>query len=72
MQLLQARNIIKSFPGVLAVDDVDFEVGENEIVSIVGENGAGKSTLIKVLSGILKPDSGEIFLMVKSRVSFTF
>ncbi|HBT26239.1 MAG: ribose transport system ATP-binding protein [Pseudothermotoga sp.] len=61
LQLLQARNIIKSFPGVLAVDDVDFEVGENEIVSIVGENGAGKSTLIKVLSGILKPDSGEIF-----------
>lgn len=61
MQLLRAKNIVKNFPGVLAVDNVDFEVNENEIVSIVGENGAGKSTLIKILTGILQPDSGEIF-----------
>lgn len=61
MELLRAKNIVKNFPGVLAVDNVDFEVNENEIVSIVGENGAGKSTLIKILTGILQPDSGEIF-----------
>lgn len=60
--LLEAKKITKRFPGVLAVDNVDFEVYENEIVSLVGENGAGKSTLIKVLTGTLKPDSGEIYV----------
>ncbi|MGB9819848.1 MAG: sugar ABC transporter ATP-binding protein [Pseudothermotoga sp.] len=62
MELLKAKGIVKNFPGVLAVDNVDFEVNENEIVSIVGENGAGKSTLIKILTGVLQPDSGQIFV----------
>ncbi len=67
--ILRAKNIIKRFPGVVAVNDVDFEVYEGEILSLVGENGAGKSTLIKVLTGVLQPDSGEIEVMGE-RVSF--
>ncbi|MCD6551908.1 sugar ABC transporter ATP-binding protein [Thermotoga sp.] len=62
MDILKAKGVVKRFPGVLAVDNVDFEVHENEIVSLIGENGAGKSTLIKILTGVLKPDSGEILI----------
>ncbi|MCB1247687.1 MAG: ABC transporter ATP-binding protein [Acidimicrobiia bacterium] len=52
--------ITKSFPGVLANDDVNLSVGVGEIHAIVGENGAGKSTLMKILYGMQPPDSGEI------------
>lgn len=69
MEILKAKGVVKRFPGVLAVDNVDFEVHENEIVSLIGENGAGKSTLIKILTGVLKPDSGEI-LINGERVEF--
>ncbi|MEJ5230061.1 MAG: sugar ABC transporter ATP-binding protein, partial [Pseudothermotoga sp.] len=62
MELLVARRITKRFPGVLALDEVDFEVHSGEILSLIGENGAGKSTLIKVLSGVYKKDAGEISL----------
>ena len=54
------RGISKRFPGVLALDNVDFEVGPGEIHALLGENGAGKSTLLKILSGAQRPDSGEI------------
>ena len=69
MEILKAVGMRKSFPGVVAVDKVDFEVYENEIVSLVGENGAGKSTLIKMLTGVLKPDEGRIYINGKE-VSF--
>ena len=49
--LLKMDHITKTFPGVKALDDVNFEVQEGEIHALVGENGAGKSTLMKVLSG---------------------
>jgi len=54
------RGISKSFPGVRALQSVDFEVGEAEIHAFLGENGAGKSTLLKILSGAQPPDSGTI------------
>ncbi len=60
--LLLIRHLTKQFPGMLALDDVDFEVREREIHALVGENGAGKSTLIKVLAGVYVPDSGTITL----------
>ena len=52
--------ISKSFPGVRALDTVDFEVGAGEVHAFLGENGAGKSTLLKILSGAQSPDSGRI------------
>lgn len=54
--------ITKSFPGVLALEDVDFVLRKGEIHALVGENGAGKSTLIKVLTGVEQPDKGTIEL----------
>jgi len=50
--ILEMRNITKTFPGVKALDDVNFRVKQGEIHALVGENGAGKSTLMKVLSGV--------------------
>ncbi len=60
--LLTAKGICKAFPGVKALANVDFELKSGEIHCLMGENGAGKSTLIKVLTGVDKPDAGEIFL----------
>ena len=59
---LRMEGISKSFPGVQALQDVDFEVSQGEIHALVGENGAGKSTLMKVLTGALLPDEGQILL----------
>ncbi|MHC4236197.1 MAG: ATP-binding cassette domain-containing protein, partial [Planctomycetota bacterium] len=56
--MLRATGITKSFPGVKALEDVDFEVYSGEIHALVGENGAGKSTLVKILGGALRPDAG--------------
>ena len=63
--LIQMKNIHKSFGGVVALDGVDFELGDNEVIGLVGDNGAGKSTLIKILSGVFPPDEGEIFIREK-------
>lgn len=59
---LQMRGICKAFPGVKALDNVDFEVRKGEVHVLLGENGAGKSTLMKILSGVYAKDGGEIFL----------
>lgn len=59
---LELKNITKSFPGVLAVQDVTLAAYSGEILALVGENGAGKSTLMNILSGAFSADSGMIFL----------
>ena len=60
--VLEMRGIYKSFPGVRALQGVDFTLCEGEIHALMGENGAGKSTLIKVLTGVYEKDEGEIYL----------
>ncbi len=60
--LLEMKNICKSFPGVKALQAVDFQLKAGEIHALLGENGAGKSTLIKVLGGIYHPEEGKIFI----------
>lgn len=56
--LLKVKNITKSYPGVKANNEVNFEVSKGEIHAILGENGAGKSTLVKIIYGLVKPDLG--------------
>ncbi|GAB4451711.1 MAG: ATP-binding cassette domain-containing protein [Anaerolineae bacterium] len=58
---LEMRNISKSFGEVQSLRDVNFHVGHNEVVGLLGDNGAGKSTLIKIITGYYQPDSGEIY-----------
>src|SRR6188474_3430924 len=60
--LLEVRGLAKSFPGVKALQGVDFTVRRGEVHALMGENGAGKSTLIKVLTGVHPRDSGTIRL----------
>src|SRR3954447_11578183 len=60
--LLRATHVEKSYAGVHALRDASFELRAGEVHALVGENGAGKSTLIKILTGAVQPDSGEITL----------
>ena len=61
-KILEAKNISKQYPGVVALDDVSFNVYKGKVNVLVGENGAGKSTLMKILSGVERQTSGEIYL----------
>jgi len=60
--LLDVRDVSKRFPGVQALDKAHLDVNRGEVLALVGENGAGKSTLMKILSGVLQPDSGTILM----------
>ena len=64
--LLSVLNITKEFPGVIANDQVAFDVQPGEIHCLLGENGAGKSTLVKIIYGLLHPDAGQMFLNGKA------
>lgn len=61
-EVLSCRKITKVFPGVTALDEVDFSLQRGEIHALVGENGAGKSTLMNILGGVYQPDSGDLFM----------
>ncbi len=61
MSLLRIQNLSKSFGGVQALHDIELEIQPGEVHALCGENGAGKSTLIKILGGVVKPDSGSVF-----------
>ena len=60
--LLQLNGISKSFPGVKANENISFEINSGEIHALLGENGAGKSTLVKMIYGLMQPDSGNMKL----------
>ncbi|MBP0598686.1 sugar ABC transporter ATP-binding protein [Herbaspirillum sp. LeCh32-8] len=60
--LIALRNVSKRFPGVLALDNCQFDLAAGEVHALMGENGAGKSTLMKILSGVYQKDEGEILL----------
>jgi ABC-type sugar transport system ATPase subunit len=60
--VLELRDIVKTFPGVRALDGARFDLRGGEVHALIGENGAGKSTLMNILAGVLRPDSGSILL----------
>ena len=59
---LELKGISKDFPGVKALDNVDFDLRRGEVHALVGENGAGKSTLMKILTGVYQKEDGQILL----------
>ena len=60
MSLLRVQDLTKRFGGLLAVNDVSFDVEEGEILAVIGPNGAGKSTLFKLIASFLKPTAGQV------------
>jgi ribose transport system ATP-binding protein len=62
MAVLEARNIVKRFPGVIALNNLDITIRPGTIHCVIGENGAGKSTLVKTLTGVYKPDEGKVLI----------
>jgi branched-chain amino acid transport system ATP-binding protein len=68
MALLELRRVSKAFGGLACISDLDFTVDEGEIVSVIGPNGAGKTTLFNLVSGLYRPDDGDILLEGRSLV----
>ena len=63
--ILETKNITKKYPGVVALDNVSFDLKRGEIHTLVGENGAGKSTLVHIIAGVYEKDMGQIFIKGK-------
>ena len=63
--LLQVRRITKSFGGITAVRDLSFDIAKGEILGVIGPNGSGKTTLVNLITGFVKPNSGEVFFKGK-------
>ncbi len=70
-KVLEVKNVTKTYPGVVALDNVSFDVEKGEILALIGENGAGKSTVIKIISGAITPDSGTIAIDGKTYEKLT-
>src|SRR5690349_21696601 len=66
--VLEVKGLTRRFPGVLALNQVDFDARAGEVHALVGENGAGKSTLINILAGVLRPSSGHVLVDGKPTV----
>jgi len=62
MAILSGKNISKRFGGLVALNQIDFQIHVNEIVGLIGPNGAGKTTLFNIISGMYSPNSGQIYL----------
>ncbi len=60
--VIRVRGLVKAFQGVRALDGVDFEVAQGEVVVVIGQSGSGKSTLIRCLNGLVEPDAGEVLV----------
>jgi branched-chain amino acid transport system ATP-binding protein len=67
--LLEVKNVTRRFGGIVALDDVSFDVGEGEIVGLIGPNGAGKTTAFNVITRLYRPDSGELVFAGESLLS---
>jgi ribose transport system ATP-binding protein len=70
-EILSLNQVIKTFPGVVALDQVSLRLDSGEILGLVGENGAGKSTLIKIISGIYAADGGEVYICGEKMKNFS-
>ena len=64
-KIIEMKNIKKLFPGVVALDDITFDLYPGEVHVLIGENGAGKSTLMKILSGVYTPTEGKMIIQGK-------
>ncbi len=69
--VIEVRGVSKSFPGVQALSNVELQLGQGEVLAVVGENGAGKSTLMKILAGVQAPDRGEVLVDGKPLKAFS-
>jgi len=69
MPLLEVRNLFKSFGGLMALCDLQFEVEQNEIMGLIGPNGSGKTTLFNVMTGLLKHGQGSILFLKEAKTT---